>query len=112
MTIITAEGKVIQFAGDDDTIVDRRVAERRVFDHVTPERRGEDRRAEIKPETRKSTAKSWQDNWEGRNIQLWMEDLLCRIELQVGMDHTVIHQDGTEENVNVSELSFTTSAGR
>jgi len=111
MTIITAEGKIIQFAGDDDTVVDRRVGERREFDHVVPEHRIGDRRAEVKPEPRKSTAKSWRDNYEGRNIQLWMEDLLTRIELQVGMDHTVIHQDGTEEEINVAERASAASSG-
>lgn len=112
MTIITAEGKEIRFAGDDDTIVDRRLAERREFDHNVIEHRIGDRRVEVKPEPRKSTAKGWLNNHEGRNIQLWMEDLLCRIELRVEIDHTIIHQDGTEEEVNVTELSTAASTGR
>ena len=111
MTIITADGKTIQFAGDDSVIVDRRVtADRREFDHVTLEQRIADRRAEIVPEPRQSQAKSWRDNLEGRNIQLWMEDFLTRIELRVGIDHTIIHQDGTEEEVNV-EHSRSASVG-
>jgi hypothetical protein len=111
MTIITEDGRTVKFCGGDDTIVDSRVAERRVIDHNVPEQREADRRAEVKPEPRKSTAKSWQENWEGRNIQLWMEDLLGRIELMVGIDYTVIHQDGTEEEVHV-EQSLSASAGR
>ena len=44
MTIITAEGQTIYFAGDDDVIVDRRVADRRVIDRIVPEQREQDRR--------------------------------------------------------------------
>lgn len=111
MTIITAEGKTIQFCGGDDTIIDRRVGERREFDHNVIEHRIGDRRAEVKPEPRVSTAKDWRENVEGRNIQMWMEDLLTRIELRVGIDYTIIHQDGTEEEVNVAELSSSASVG-
>ena len=110
MTIITAEGKRIQFAGDDDTIVDRRTADRRVFDHVTLEQRIADRRAEIKPEPRKSIQQKY-DEKVSRHVQLWMEDLLTRIELQASMNHTIINQDGTQEEVNV-ELSRGASTGR
>src|ERR1700675_3159057 len=105
MTIIGADGKAVHFAGDDGVVVDRRSTERRAVDHVAPERREKDRRAEPKPEPRKSTAKDWRGNLEGRNIQLWMEDLLSRIELRVGISHTITHQDGTTEENNVTELS-------
>lgn len=110
MTIITEGGKTIQFCGGDDTIIDRRVANRREFDHTVPERREGERRAEVKPEPRKSIQERY-DERVSRHIQLWMEDLLTRIELQIGIDHIIIHQDGTEEEVNVSELASSASAG-
>jgi hypothetical protein len=84
MTIIGADGRAIEFAGMEGVVLDRRSADRRAVDHVAPERREQERRV-AKPEPRKSTAKSWRDNAEGRNIQAWMEDLLSRIELRVGI---------------------------
>jgi len=60
MTIITAEGKTIYFAGDDDVIVDRRVADRRVIDRIVPEQREQDRRQPTltpRPTVIQSTAK-------------------------------------------------------
>jgi hypothetical protein len=113
MTIIGTDGRAVQFAGDDGVVIDRRVADRRAVDHNVPERREGDRRAETKPEPepRKSTAKGWLDNHEGRNINAWMEDLLSRIELRVGIDYTITHQDGTEEEVHVTELSRAANAG-
>jgi hypothetical protein len=110
MTIITADGKTIQFAGDDNVVVDRRVAERRQFDHNVPEQREADRRAPAPPEPRKSIQERY-DERVSRHLQLWMEDLLTRIELQCSMNHTVINQDGTKEEVNV-EQSRSASAGR
>jgi len=110
MTIITQDGKTIEFCGGGDTIIDRRVADRRVFDHTVPEQREGERRAEVKPEPRPSIQEKYNAR-VSRHIVLWMEDLLTRIELQVGMNHTVTHQDGTEEEVNVAELSRTAVAG-
>ena len=57
MTIITAEGKTIYFAGDD-TIVDRRVADRRVIDRIVPEQREQDRRQPPPPAPRPNVIQS------------------------------------------------------
>lgn len=111
MIILGADGRAVQFAGDDEVIIDRRIQDRRAVEHVAPERRENDRRAEPKPEPRKSTAKDWRSNLEGRNIEAWMEDLLSRIELRVGINYTIIHQDGTTEENNGFELSSSARAG-
>lgn len=111
MTIITADGKTIEFCGGGDTVIDRRVADRRQFDHNVPDQREGERRAPApEPEPRKSIQQRY-DERVSRHMQLWMEDLLTRIELRVGIDYTIIHQDGTEEEVNVTELSRSASVG-
>jgi hypothetical protein len=54
MTIITADGRKIEFCGDDGgrISVDRRSADRRVIDRIVPEQRGKDRRQPAPPAPR------------------------------------------------------------
>ncbi len=39
-----------------------------------------------------------------KDIEAWMDDLLTRMLLMASMDHEVVHQDGTVEEVKVKAV--------